>query len=163
MRRFLNLDNKSKRILKNFLIFFGLIFGMAAILVIFSLAAGNSWKIGLAVEVQSVLYSYPDGQYTVGKNLELKSALSTSSAVYSLIKKDERKNEKYYGIIVRIPSVLGPLPAVFIYNDSKGVSFAGYAVDNGKAEETVDIRIANSIMSYWEEMIPKIIEKAEAN
>lgn len=162
MRKF-RLDNETKKILKIFSIFFGMIFGMCMLLVIFTVLARNSWKSGLALEVQHVLDSYPEAQYTVGKYLELDSTLSTSTAVYSLLKKDDRKNQKYYGIIVRIPSILGPVPAVFVYNENTGVRFAGYAIDNGKASDTVDKQISNSVMNYWENMIPKIISKTNSN
>lgn len=162
MRKFVNLDTKSKKIIKNFLVFFGMVFGMIVVLIIFSLSARNSWRAGLAVEVQNVLDSYPYGQYTVGTNLPVNSTLSTSSAVYKLIKKDDRKNEKYYGVIVRIPSMLGPLPAVFIYSENNGVFFAGYAVDNGKASATVGKRISSGILKYWENMVPKIVANTGA-
>lgn len=162
MRKF-RLDNETKKILKLFSIFFGMIFGMCMLLVLFTLLARNSWKSGLALEVQNVLDSYPEAQYTVGKYIELDSTLSTSTAVYSLLKKDDRKNQKYYGIIVRIPSILGPVPAVFVYNENTGVKFAGYAVDNGKASGTVGKQISNSVMNYWEDMIPKIISKTNSN
>lgn len=162
MRKF-RLDNETKKILKIFSIFFGMIFGMCMLIVIFTVLARNSWKSGLALEVQHVLDSYPEAQYTVGKYLELDSTLSTSTAVYSLLKKDDRKNQKYYGIIVRIPSILGPVPAVFVYNENTGVRFAGYAIDNGKASDTVCKQISNSVMNYWENMIPKIISKTNSN
>ena len=162
MRKF-RLDNETKKILKIFSIFFGMIFGMCMLLVIFTVLARNSWKSGLALEVQHVLDSYPEAQYTVGKYLELDSTLSASTAVYSLLKKDDRKNQKYYGIIVRIPSILGPVPAVFVYNENTGVRFAGYAIDNGKASDTVVKQISNSVMNYWENMIPKIISKTNSN
>lgn len=162
MRKIIKLDTKSKKIIKNFLVFFGMVFGMIVVLIVFAFIARNSWRAGLAVEVQKVLDSYPHGQYTVGMNLPVNSTLSTSAAVYKLIKKDDRKNERYYGVIVRIPSMLGPLPAVFIYSENNGVFFAGYAVDNGKASATVGKRISSGILKYWEDMIPKIIASADA-
>ena len=162
MRKF-RLSAKSKKILKLFSIFFGLIFGMCMLLVIFTVLSRNSWKSGLALEVQHVLDSYQEVHYTVGKYVELDSTISTSAAVYTLHKKDNNKNQKYYGIIVRIPSILGPLPAVFIYCDSGTVNFVGYAVDNGKASDTASKQISSSMINYWEEMIPKIIAKTKSN
>lgn len=161
--RKIRLDSETKKILKNFSIFFGMIFGMTAILVTFTLLSRSSWRNGLALEMQHVLDSYPETHYTVSKNLRIDSTFSTSAAVYSLLKRDERRNEKHYGVIVRIPSVLGPLPAVFVYEEKSGVFFAGYAIDNGKAGETVSVEIASNVMKYWEDMIPRIIAKTESN
>ncbi|MCR4821579.1 MAG: hypothetical protein K5873_01750 [Treponema sp.] len=159
--RKINMSPQAKQNLITYAIFFGIIFGMTAILVTFTLLSRNSWKNSLAVEVQHVLDAYPEGTYTVGKNLYLNSTLSTSTVVYTLLKKDQRRNQKYYAILVRIPSILGPLPAVFIYSENTGVSFAGYAVDNGKAGATVDRQLSSMVMKYWEDMIPKIIEKTQ--
>lgn len=160
MRKF-RLDRESKRILKNFSIFFGFIFGMCMILVLFTVLAHSSWKTGLAQSVQNVLDSYQEQRYTVAGYVELDSTISVSTAVYSLYKKDSNKNKKYYAVIMRIPSILGPLPSVFIYNEEEGVHFAGYALDNEKASGTADIQITSNIMNYWEKMIPQIIKKAK--
>lgn len=159
----INLDPATKKNIVSFASFFGMIFAMTVILVVFTLLSRNSWKNGLAFEMQRVLDSYPAAQYTVGANMRLDSSLSSSAAVYKLIKKDDRKSEKYYGIIIRIPSILGPLPAVFIYNENLGASFAGYAVDNGKASDTAEIHISSSVIKYWEDKLPDIIAKAKAN
>ena len=162
MRKF-RLDHETKKNLKTFSVFFGMIFGICVILVLFTLLSRNSWKSGLALEMQRVLDSYSEAQYTVGKYVELSSSLSSSTDVCSLLKKDERKNQKYYGVIIRIPSILGPVPAVFIYTEDSGVTFAGYAVDNGRAEGTVSKQISSNVMNYWENLIPKIIEKTNSN
>ncbi len=156
----INMDAETKKNLTVFSILFGIIFGLTVILISMTLISRNSWKKGLAFEVQHVLDSYQGGTYTVTKNLQLNSTFSTSAAVYSLMKKDEQKNRKYYGVIVRMPSILGPLPGVFIYGEGRGVSFAGYAIDNGKASVTVERQLSSNILNYWEEMIPKIIEKS---
>ncbi|MBR1535981.1 MAG: hypothetical protein IJ630_03480 [Treponema sp.] len=160
----INIEEKTKRSLKIFSIFFGMIFGMTAILVTLTLASRSSWKLGLAFEMQQVLERYDEGTYTVGKNIPLSSNISTSAAVYSLLKKDMKANERHFGVIVRIPSILGPVPAVFIYsekNKKSDIKFAGYALDNGKATSMIKIQSSSNVMKYWEDMIPKIISKTE--
>lgn len=154
----------SPEVKKNLTIFatlFGIIVGITAILVTVTLLARSSWKTTLAKDVQIVLDGYSAGEYSVGEYLETDSNIATSSAVYSLIKKDNRRNEKYYGVIVRIPSILGPVPAVFICRENEDVVFAGYALDTGKAQNTIKLALSNSVMRYWENMIPKILEKTE--
>ena len=162
----INIDEKTKKVLQMFSIFFGIIIGMTVILVTMTLLSRTSWKNGLAIEMQTVLDKYEESQYTVGKNLPVNSNLSTSSAVYSLLKKNAKSSEKYYGIIVRMPSILGPVPAVFIYTEKNKISevkFAGYALDNGKAVDTIKLQSTSNIMNYWEKMIPQIIAKTEVN
>ncbi|MBR1404481.1 MAG: hypothetical protein IJ558_09910 [Treponema sp.] len=160
MRNF-QLKPEVKKYLIIFATFFGIIFGITAILVTMTLVSRNSWKTALAQEMQVVLDDYSHGSFSVGKYLELNANISTSSAVYSLLKKDGNQTEKYYGVIVRVPSILGPVPAVFIYNEKKGVTFAGYASDLGKAGTTIQLSLSSGVMNYWEHMIPKILDKTE--
>lgn len=141
--------------------FLGFIVLVFAILITLTLLARNSWKTGLANEVQNVLNdNYPDG-YTVNKYIELDSLLNTNAAVYSLIKKGASNSDRFYGVIVRIPTITGPLPAVFIYNEDAQVNFVGFATETGKANDLVNIRMASGNMNYWESMIPKIIKKSK--
>ena len=153
------IDEEKKKIFQKFAVIFGMIFGMTVLLVVFTLISRNSWKASLALEVQNVLDTYSDSQFTVSNSLQLNSSFSTSAAVYSLLKKDERVAGKYYGVIVRVPSIVGPLPAVFIYREGGSVSFVGYAIDNGKASETVKLQLSTNVLRYWEDMIPKIVAK----
>lgn len=159
----INIASETKKNLKTFSIFFGIIIGMTIILITATLLSRNSWRSGLGLEMQKVLDSYSHGKYTVGKYVPIESNLSASTAVYTLVKKDGNKSLKHYGVIARIPSMLGPLPAVFIYNERDNVIFVGYAVDNGKAQPTVEMAVSNNIIKYWEELIPKIILKLQVN
>lgn len=148
-------------------IFLGIIVGVFAVLIAMVFLSKNSWKNGLSVEVQSVLNDYEKDTYTVNKFIELNSPLSTSAAVYSLIKKGSPANEIYYGVIVRIPSVTGPAPAVFISGE-KDLSgkykfqFAGFAEDFGKAKDLSDVKLLSSDISYWETVVSKSLEKSLA-
>lgn len=163
MRKFrVRISAEKKKHLISFSIFFGIVFALTAALVTVTLLSRGAWRTGLAGEMQRVLDAGHPAQYTVGEFLPVESAVSTLAAVYSLSRMDARMSDRYYGVIVRIPSILGPLPAVFVYSASGGVYFAGYAVDNGKAGRTVDIRIESNVMRYWEDMIPRIVARARA-
>lgn len=162
-------------------IFFGIIFFVFAVLITMTLLSRNSWKNGLASELQLVLNNYEKDTYTVNKFIDLNSPLSTSAAVYSLIKKGAKSDEFYYGAVVRIQTITGPATAAFIYSGKKlqtqtaklqnsasepfahsgeNVFFAGFCEDFGKAESLADIRLSNANMSHWENMIPRIVKKA---
>ena len=176
----LNFDGKRHAALYG--IFFGIIFFVFAVLITMTLLSRNSWKNGLASELQLVLNDYEKDTYTVNKFIDLASPLSTSAAVYSLIKKGAKSDEVYYGAVVRIQTITGPAPAAFIYSvkrlppqTSKGfqspvseefvysgenVRFAGFCEDFGKAESLADIRLSNANMSHWENVIPRIVKKA---
>lgn len=156
--RKINIKPETKKQLTIFSAFFGIIFGLTAILVVSTLLSRSSWKEGLSREVQSVLDSYSPNEYSVGEYLPVNSSFSTSAAVYS-VHKSGHGSAKNYAVIARIPSILGPLPAVFIYDDGGNVFFAGYAVDNGKAEKTVSVTLSRSVMNYWEKLVPELVGK----
>lgn len=145
-------------------IFLGIIVLIFAILVVMTLLSRSSWRNGLSLEVQRVLNEYDPDVYTVNKFIDVNSPLSTSSAVYSLIKKGAPSSETYYGVIIRIQTITGPASAVFVTkNINSGnyqVWFAGFAENFGKASPVVDKRLSNSSMEYWESLIPRVIEKS---
>lgn len=145
-------------------IFLGIFVGIFAFLILMTFLSRNSWKNGLASSVQTVLNNFEKDTYTVNKFIDLNSPISTSAAAYSLIKKGAPSNEIYYGIIIRIPTITGPAPAVFIYNGKKSLkqtaSFAGFCEDFGKASALADERLSVANISYWESVVPKVIEKS---
>ncbi|MBQ7159303.1 MAG: hypothetical protein IJS09_07785 [Treponema sp.] len=154
-------NNDIRIALKRYGIFFGIAFGISAVLFCFIILAHNSWKQGLSQTVQSTLsYYYPDS-YTVGEFLEVQSALSTSSAVFTLkTKKANVKELSIFCVLVRIPTQIGAQPALFLYSPVHGVQFVGYALDSGKAERILNADVNKSIIAYWRDQVPVILEKA---
>lgn len=146
-------------------IFLGIVVVAFALLTALTFASRSSWKNGLASQIQKSLNRYESETYTVNKFIEIKSPLSTSAAVYSLIKKGASQNESCYGVIIRIPSLTGPAPAVFVCDlkssGEKYVHFAGFAEDFGKAAALADARLLSSGIGYWESVIFKVLDKIE--
>ena len=153
------LDKNSKKHLISYLCFLGIIVLMTAILVFFIIISRDSWKKGFPSEMQVVLDSYSSGTYLVGKYVDVKSTMSVSSAVYSLRDGKSGLNTKDYGVIIRIPSILGPVPAVFVCDENYKVAFAGYAGDLGKAKCAADLKISGGIISYWEKQVSIMMYK----
>lgn len=146
-------------------IFCGIIIAVFAIIIMMTIFSRSSWRNGLASELQLALNDYDNGTYTVNKFIEVNSPVSTSAAVYSLIKKGAASNEVYYGVIVRIPTIAGPVPAAFISGEKsasgkRNVSFVRFCEDFGKASDLADSRLSLSIIDYWESMVSKIIDKS---
>lgn len=157
------LDKETKNNLRIYGTFLGILVFMTFILITATLLAKNSKKTFLAADMQRVLDQYePDG-YKVGSPLALKSAFSTSAAAFTLDRQNQRQNEFYAGIIIRIPTIFGPMPAVFICKDEEDAVFAGYAVDLAKAGGLDSQRLSRGIMNYWQKTIPKIIVRSEAD
>ena len=155
------LDEASKKNLTRFGIFVGIFVFLTGILVFSILMTKDTKNKFLAQDIQNVLNTYEPNSYIVGQSINLKSTFSTSAAAYSILKVGMTQNETYVGIVVRIPTLFGHMPAVFICKNGTEVSFAGYALDNGKARDIEDTRLSNGIMNYWKKTIPIILAKTE--
>ncbi|WP_191014165.1 hypothetical protein [Treponema zioleckii] len=155
------LDPKTKKTLVTYSSFFAILVFMTSILVLVVIKAQDSWKEELGKEMQAVLDKYPSESYIVDKYIPLNSTISTSAAAYSLLKVGAAPNEKYYGVIVRIPSLIGPVPAVFLCHgkNCEKVDFAGFAVDLGKAVSPADSKISAGSINYWKQNVTNIIKK----
>jgi len=159
------MEKNAKKNLITYGIFFGIIVFMTISLIFSVLEVRESWKKGLAIELQNVLSVNHKETFVVEHFIETDSLISTSSAVYSLLKVGANKNEKYYGVIIRVPSIVGPVPAIFICkkNDISNIHFVGYAGDFELAKNSMDMNISNGINSYWKNNIKMLIEKAIQN
>ena len=150
-----------KEIAKKYGFFFGILFAMTAILIMFILVAHGSWKRGLAQTVQDGLNIYLPDSYVVGEFHEIDSTVSTGAAVFSLKPRTATTAElSAYCVLLRVPTLTGAQPALFLYSQQNGVRFVGYATDTGKAEHVLNTDVGKSVISYWQGQIPKILEKA---
>lgn len=131
---------------------------VASFLVAFIFLARNSWTSGLRENVIETVEEYEKGEWKIGEKIDFKSSLSTSSAVYKCTKVKNDGNE-YFAVIIRITSIAGPLPAVFICkkNDSR---FIGYALQNGKLSNILTEQFSPSHIKFWQNKLPEILLQA---
>ena len=145
--------------LKKYGIFVGLVAGMVAILLTVILISQGSWKRGLAVNMQDALNTFYPDTYVVGSYLPLKTPMSSSAAVYTVTKKKVTDSISLhcYGVIVRIPTIAGPAPAIFLYTKDRGTDFIGYALPYGKASTVFESSIGLKIIQYWQKQVEQIL------
>ncbi|MDE7227267.1 MAG: hypothetical protein K2N31_02990 [Treponemataceae bacterium] len=152
-------DNELKAACKKYGIFFGIMAGMTAVVLCVSLLAHGSWRHGLAQTAQATLDTYFPGAYVVGDFLEIKSTMATSAAVFA-VRRADAAERPVCCVIVRIPTVAGALPALFLYEPRSGVQFVGYALDLGTAAHVLNRTVQGSTIAYWQKRIPLMLEKA---
>ena len=157
------LDNEAKKNLRIYGIFLGIFVLMTAILIVATLLSKNSKMTFLALDMQNVLDNYEPDAYSVGSPIKLESAFTTSAAAFSLECRGKNANDSYAGIIIRIPTIFGPMPAVFICKNDEDAVFAGYAVDIAKASNLDSIRLSQGILNYWQKNIPRILKRSNAD
>ena len=115
------LNSKDKESLIKLGILIGSFILIFSILLIMTIFSRSSWEKGLRTSVLEVLESYSPNTYISADFVKIYSNLSVSAAVYEL-KKTVTTSEKDFAVIIRIPTIVGPEPAVFICN-SKTVNF----------------------------------------
>jgi hypothetical protein len=120
------MGNDSKQFFKGYLIFFSTIAILALVSFGFVFLARSSWEKGLRDQIQSVLdASYP-GEYLAGERLRPGSPPVNIPLLLLLQPKRGMPFEKpHYALILRMATVYGIVPAVFLYEDGGKVAFQG--------------------------------------
>ncbi|AEE16805.1 hypothetical protein [Treponema brennaborense] len=142
---------------------------MAVIVVLFvlvfvlALFSRQAWNGGLQKQLVSVLSQSHPGEYIVSDPLPIDNPFSVSAAAYQLMPVSSAARGTRYGVIIRIPTLYGSLPGVFVYTENAGAEFvgiAGFSEDSAK-EQAVAASLADSVqISRWEKRIPVILKDA---
>jgi hypothetical protein len=115
--------NDTVRFLKNYGSFLGILVVFLALLCLFITLSRPAWSRGLQAQIQTTLdRSYPGG-YQVGDPVALNSSFFSTSAVFEVTGPDFQ-----YGIILRTPTLFGPLPGVFLADAGGNIRFAGFTL-----------------------------------
>ena len=157
-------DAKYKKQLIQYGIFVGMLFFVFFVLMLFTLAARDSWEYGLRGQVAEVLgHSDIEISFSLGQMEAVDSPFAVSLAVFPLIEDDEhQRSAERYAVIIRIPTLFGPVPAVFLYEDGqKAADFIGFATLNKRIEAAVESNARHTQIAYWGKRIPAIIGKKD--
>lgn len=152
----LSTDKMDLTYLKKFGILVGVLTGIFIIIAGVTLASRRSWVKGLAINVDSVLNdSY--GEFTVEENIPVLSGFNVSGAIYKVAKASSAYD--YYAMILRVQTMYGPLPGVFLYEPGKDYStFMGFTTVTGSVANQIYDVSKNSQIEFWEMKVPEIID-----
>ena len=78
--------------------------------------------------------------------------------MYHLVSKNG--SDKNYAVLIRINTLYGPLPAVFVYNKNKGTEFIGFQGLHGRVKNIILSNYSSIRLKYWINKIPEIVSKA---
>lgn len=149
----------SKIFWQKFGISIGLLTFLFSTLFLLSFFSRKSCESGLKTAVETILEEKEDVQWIVGKKVYLNSPIESRAALFEL--REKNSVEKNYVIIIRIATLFGHMPAVYIYNKNTGARFVGYTGVKGKVRRILDRTYTDSSMTYWTERIPTIVKTAE--
>lgn len=139
-------------------IFAGILAFFILVSVLMILVSKNSWKNGLQEEIMTVLEEKYPQQWKMGEFIDQNIPFSYSSALFNLV--SLKNAEKNYAAVIRINSMYGAIPAVFIYNKNKGVEFAGFAGIHGRVRKILEENTVSIRLQYWTERVEEIFAKA---
>ncbi|MBO5123731.1 MAG: hypothetical protein J6C11_01255 [Spirochaetaceae bacterium] len=141
-------------------------FFLAVMLLLFSLlalmvfCAKDTWDKRLQKRVAQTIERLYPGEYVAGNKVPLQGPHATSMAAYELVPVSSQTTGPVYGVIVRVATLFGPLPAVFRYTPQVGTEFIGFAVFDshlGK-EAAITESLRNSMqVARWKKRIPRLL------
>lgn len=157
------MDARVKKFLVNYGFFLALIFTMALVVTPLIILNRSFVIHSYSLNIQKTLdEKFPD-EYRVGNNIKINSPFSVNGAVFELNNAKNRKLEKTYVIIIRINTIYGPKPAIFIHKDGQDSTFVGYGLDQGKVSSSISSTDNDINIIYWKSKIPEIIKKLDRN
>jgi len=146
----------NKKFFTNYAFFLLILLVVFGILIYPSIVSKKSWNNNLRVSVQNVLDESQNGIWKVGAVIDIDKPIATSCAAYNITNKTD--NSKASAVIIRITTLYGPLPAVFIYNNDE-VTFAGYSSLHGRVKNQLMAGISDKRREYWQKKIPDILNQ----
>lgn len=148
----------NKKFFRNYAFFIIILLVVFSILSYFVYAARKSWSKNLAVTVQRVLDESEKDRWKVGENIQINKPVTVNCAAYELT--DAKDDSPKSVVIVRIMNYYGPIPAVYIYNESDGsTDFIGYSSLHGRIRNQLMNTKSDKRREYWQEKVPEILDK----
>lgn len=148
---------------KEFLRVYGIFIGMLAFFFLASIVmirlSDSFWRTGLRAAVESVLEEKQPGRWKVEQQMRIHSPFSMSAAVYRV--RDAEDGSRGFAAVVRIATLYGPVPAVFVCGRDGSVSFMGCSAVRSRIKLLVEERPHSLSVNYWRARLADIISVSE--
>ena len=150
-------DRFSKEALQEYGIFAGCIVLLAVVLSVAAIFTKGAGQAGIKTEIARVLEEAEPGVWHIGDFVDFDAPVSSSAACFSV----KGGSGSGYACIVRMETMYGPLPAVFISDGRHTARFVGIAGLHGRVYAAIESGGAKSQIRYWAERIPRLIRIEE--
>lgn len=149
----------SKVFWQKFGITVSLIFFLVGTLFLMNFLSRKFFNAGIKISVENLLREKEDVEWIIGNPVYLNSTFDSRACLFEM--REKNNVEKNYVLVIRVATLFGHMPAVFIYNKQTGTRFVGYASVKGKVRRLLDKACTDSSMNYWADKVPQIIKYAE--
>lgn len=144
---------------KDFFIRYGIFTGFVVIILFFcvytTILSKKRWTNNLSYNVINVLTEVTGQEWSVIEPVSINNPFTLNSAAYKITNKSNEKD--YISILIRINSIYGPIPAVFIVDDELNVRFAGYSNVHGFVKNQIDFEKYNNRVELYRQRMPSIL------
>lgn len=145
---------------KEFFIKYGIL--AAIIVVLFGIliypikVSQKSWKNSLRANIEFVLDEREPNGWSVEDCVPLKNPFCLNAACYNA--RNRTTGELYKVMIIRIQTLYGPLPGVFLIDKSDEVQFAGFSSLHGRISNQIKNNKKTARIEFWKAKIPDILK-----
>lgn len=152
-------ENSSKKLLKEYGILAGAVTGIFALLIVFVVLSRNDWRNGLKEKIGTVLEEEEPGEWIVGDYVGINAPAALSASCFQVRRRDS--GAKGYVLMLRIETMYGPFPAVFVYSEKADARFVGISGLHGRVRKQIGNGAGDAKINFWIKRIPDIVKNAE--
>lgn len=151
----LNSGINNKTFFIKYAYFLGVLVVVFGILIYSVVLSRRSWVNNLRTSVEKVLNENEPDMWAVGKVRNIENPFSLNCVCYE--SRYKKTGENFTVVLIRVSTLYGPLPAVFLYDDNENVSFVGYSSLHGRISNQIKNHPSDKRINYWKKKIPEII------
>jgi hypothetical protein len=152
-------EKSSKKLLREYGILAGIIAGMFAVLIVFVVLSRGEWQNGLKEKISEVLEEEEPGKWIMGDYVGINAPVSLSTACFQV--RERANGSKGYVLMLRIETIYGPFPAVFVYSGKNDARFVGISGLHGRIREQILKGTNDEKINFWIKRIPDIVKNTE--
>ncbi len=144
---------------KEFFIRYGIF--VAIIVVLFGIlifpikASQKTWTKSLRSNIEFVLDEREPNGWSVENSIPINNPFYMNTACFNA--RNRSSGELYKVIIIRIQTLYGPLPGVFLIDNNMNVEFVGFSSLHGRIANQIKENKKSVRIEYWKRRIPDII------
>ena len=111
-------------------------------------------EVLLKQKIESVFSDEQKEKWTLGSAQKINVPMGVDSACFRLNGSPEKNA---YAFVIRVQTLYGPYPAVFVYEEGQGVSFVGVINLNGRVRSLV--LETDASIQYWIRQLPYMVTR----
>ena len=150
------IEINTRETLRVFGIFTGILVFLFLLDVGFIRLAQKNWSSGMYNALSAILDEKQPGVWRVDRSLKINAPFSTSAQAFEV--QNMQNGKRARAVVVRTTTIFGPYPAVFIYDNTTGSEFIGYACISGRIKRLLEEDSNSVSRNYWSARVKDILD-----